>query len=111
MPEKIDELYFDFLKKLDIEFLFLVKNKEILNELRLEYFDQSVEFIETAKEKPSDVDLGDKFISFKSVIEGDKSYKSLAHWKKKIDNDTNIVDNLSYWEELDYFYIYEQQNN
>lgn len=111
MPEKIPDLYFEALKKLDISFLFLVTNKDILDDLRLDYFDEDVEFVETLKEKPSDININDQFISFKTVIEGDKSYKSLAHWKKKIDSGSNIVDNLSYWEELDYFYIYEQENN
>jgi len=111
MPEKIPDAYFEFLKKLDIEFLFLVTNKDILDDVRLEYFDHDVEFSDANREKPSDISLDDKFISFKTVIEGDKAYKSLAHWKKNIDSDNNIVDNLTYWEELDYFYIYEQEEN
>lgn len=111
MPEKIPDLYFDLLKRMNINFLFLVREKSIIDDIRLEYFDQDVELQELDKEKPSDIDLTDKFISFKTVIEGDKSYKCLAHWKKKIDSDNNIVDNLSYWEELDYFYIYEQEDH
>jgi hypothetical protein len=111
VPSKIPEVYFEVLKKLDVEFMFLVTNKDIVDEIRLEYFDQDVEFVDLNKEKPSDLSIDDKFISFKTVIDGDKSYKSLAHWKKKIDSDNNIIDNLYYWEELDYFYIYEQENN
>jgi hypothetical protein len=111
MPEQIPEAYFDLLKKMEIEFLFLTSNKDILDELRLDYFEQNVEYVDLIKEKPSDIDLNDKFISFKTVVEGDKAYKSLAHWKKKIDSDNNVLDNISYWEELDYFYIYEQENN
>ena len=111
VPSKIPEIYFEALKKLGIDFMFLVSNEDIVDEMRLEYFDQDVEFIETLKEKPSDLNLSDKFISFKTVIDGDKSYKSLSHWKKNLDSDNNIIDNLNYWEELDYFYIYEQENN
>jgi len=111
VPSKIPEIYFEALKKLGIDFMFLVSNEDIVDEMRLEYFDQDVEFIETLKEKPSDLNLTDKFISFKTVIDGDKSYKSLSHWKKNLDSDNNIIDNLNYWEELDYFYIYEQENN
>ena len=89
----------------------LVKDKSLLDDLRLEYFDQSVEFYNPAKEKPELVNLNHKFLSFKSVIEGSKVYKSVAHWKKGLDSSNNVVDNPTYWEELDYFYIYEQENN
>ena len=91
--------------------MFLVVNEDILDEMRLEYFDQEVEFLQSIKEKPSDLNTSDKFISFKTIIDGEKSYKSIAHWKKNLDSDNNIIDNADYWEELDYFYIYEQENN
>tara|TARA_R110000772_G_scaffold158_4_gene723 strand:+ start:789 stop:1967 length:1179 start_codon:yes stop_codon:yes gene_type:complete len=106
--EAIPKEYFNLLKKLKIHFLMLVKDKSLLDDLRLEYFDQSVEFYNPAKEKPELVNLNHKFISFKSVIEGSKVYKSVAHWKKGLDSSNNVVDNPTYWEELDYFYIYEQ---
>ena len=111
IPEKIPDTYFELLKRWNINFVFLVRDESILDEMRLEYFDQDVEYQDHPKEKPSDIDINDKFISFKTVIDGDKVYNSLAHWKKKIDFGSNILDNLSYWEELDYFYIYEQENN
>ena len=31
----------------------------------------------------------------------------MAHWKKGLDNNVNIVDNDDFWEESNYFYIYE----
>ena len=46
--------------------------------------------------------------NLKIFVEADKTYKSLYHWKNNIDNDDKVVDNADYWEELDYFYIYEQ---
>ncbi len=111
VPAKIPDIYFEALKKLGIDFMFLVVNEDILDEMRLEYFDQEVEFVQSIKEKPSDLNISDKFISFKTIIDGEKSYKSIAHWKKNLDSDNNIIDNADYWEELDYFYIYEQENN
>jgi len=111
IPDKIPDLYFDLLKRLKIRFIFLVRNKEILDEMRLQYFDQEVEYQDPHKEKPSDIDVSYNFISFKCVIEGDKSYKCLAHWKKGVDFSDKVLDNSLYWEELDYFYIYEQENN
>ena len=99
---------FEMLKKLEIELVFLVKNKDIVDEMRLEYFDQYVEYYDVKKEKPENVTENCRFLSFKSVVEGDKIYKSSYHWEKKIDNSDKVVDNPLYWEELDHFYIYEQ---
>jgi hypothetical protein len=107
----IPKEYFTFFKKRNIDFTIVVKNKEILDETRFKYFDQKVEYYSPPQEKPDCVDIGDRFFSFKLVIDGDKVYKSTYHWKNSIDNGDNIVDNADYWEELDYFYIYEQDRN
>lgn len=109
--DAIPKEYFDFLRKNKITFLMLVNNKDLLESLRLEYFDENVELYNPPKQKPDNIKVNHKFLSFKNVVDGDKIYKSLAHWKKGIDSDVNIVDNADYWEELDYFYIYEQENN
>ena len=111
IPDDIPKSYFQYFKKLGINILFAVRNKDILDQVRFQYFDQNVEYEKLNNKKPNDVDLGDKFFSFKTVIEGGNSYKSMYHWKNNVDKDDNIVDNASYWEELDYFYIYEQENN
>jgi len=108
--DTIPKSYLDLLKKHKVHLLILVKKEELLDDLRLEYFDQNVEFYNPAKDKPKKVSLNHKFLSFKSVIEGSKVYQSVAHWKKGLDSDNNILDNTTYWEELDYFYIYEQEN-
>lgn len=109
--DTIPQKYLELLKKKNIHLLILVKDKDLLDDLRLEYFDENVEFYNPAIEKPEQVSLNHKFLSFKSVIEGSKVYKSIAHWKKGLDSSNNILDNTTYWEELDYFYIYEQENS
>jgi len=111
MPNKIPEKYFSILKRWGIDFEILVKNESILEDVKFEYFDQEVSFIDTSCKKPKEIDSSDRFFSFKKVVEGDKVYKCMNHWKNNIDNDDNIVDNPDYWEELDYFYIYEQHRN
>lgn len=111
LDSKIDQIpqnYFDLCKRLNIDVKIQVKNKDILDQTRFDYFDQNVEYLNPPTEKPEKVNLDDKFFSFKLVVEGDKVYKSTYHWKNNIDNSDNIVDNPNYWEELDYFYIYEQ---
>jgi hypothetical protein len=108
---KIPKEYFHSLKSLGINFSFLVKNKEILDDTRFEYFDEVVEFHKPNNKKPKNVKPNNYFFSFKMVVEGNKIYKSTYHWENKLDNSDNIVDNPNYWEELDYFYIYEQDRN
>ena len=88
-----------------------MQNKDILDSVRFNYFDQHVEFVEDNKTKPKNINLNDKFFSFKLVVDGEKVYKSTYHWKNSIDNSDNIVDNPDYWKELDYFYIYEQERS
>jgi len=109
--DKIPQKYFSILKSLGIDFVFLVSNKEILDDMRFEYFDQLVEYYNPPKEKPKEINTNNYFMSFKFVVEGDKIYNSSYHWKNNIDKDDKIVDNADYWEELDYFYIYEQDRN
>jgi len=112
LNNKIDNIpkkYFELLERLKIKLKILVKNKEILDDVRFDYFDQDVEFYDPPSKKPDLVDFGDKFFSFKFVVEGDKIYKCTNFWKNNIDSDDNIVDNADYWEESDYFYIYEQE--
>ena len=110
-PETIPKKYFDLLKRLNIDFHIFVKNKDILDDIRFEYFDQKVELYDPPCEKPKDVGLNDRFFSFKMVVEGDKIYKCTNFWKNNLDSEDNIVDNADYWEELDYFYIYEQDRD
>ena len=108
IPEKVSDKYFSILKRLGINFHFLVKNKSILEDVKFKYFDQNVDYLDSYKQMPNSVSLKDRFFSFKFVVEGDSVYSCLHHWKNNIDNNDNIVDNADYWEELDYFYIYEQ---
>jgi hypothetical protein len=112
MENKIDPRYFEFLKTLGIDYNILVTNKEILNDVRLEYFDENVELYIPTSKRPKDIPEGSYFFSLKKVIEGEVCYPSKAHWKSKqipLDKKMKIIDNSDYWEELDYFYIYEQE--
>ena len=109
IPEQVSDKYFSILKRLGINFHFLVKNKSILEDVKFKYFDQNVDYLDSYKQMPNSVSLKDRFFSFKFVVEGDSVYSCLHHWKNNIDNNDNIVDNADYWEELDYFYIYEQE--
>jgi hypothetical protein len=107
----IPSSYFSAIKSLGSEVKILVSNEEILDDIRFEYFDESVDFYDPPQKMPENISEKDYFMSFKVVVEGDKVYNSTYNWKNSIDNSDNVVDNVDYWEELDYFYIYEQDRN
>jgi hypothetical protein len=111
MESKVDPRYFEVLKKLGIDYDILVTDKEILNDVRLEYFDENVELYTPILKRPEGISEGSHFFSLKKVIEGSACYPSKAHWKEKqipLDKKIKIIDNSDYWEDLEYFYIYEQ---
>ena len=58
--------------------------------------------------KLENVTKNSKFFSGKYLVEGGKEYLSYAHWKKNLDNSNIVIDTPEYWDELDHFYIYEQ---
>jgi len=105
---EIPKEYFKAFKKLNITVNILVTDEEILDKIRFKFFEQNVMHHNPPKEKPKDLPSGCKFLSFKMVVDKGSIYKSTYHWKNNIDNSDNVVDNPLYWEELDYFYIYEQ---
>lgn len=109
--EDIPDRYFEIMKEFKIDFQILVKNIDDLPFIRNKYFDQSVNLYKINKEKPDFIHSNLKFFSNKLLIEGYDSYLSKAHWnagQKMIDKIGNIIDNDEYWDEIDHFYIYEQ---
>jgi hypothetical protein len=109
--ELIPSDYFSAVRSLGSRVDILVSNEEILDDIRFEYFDESVDFYDPPQKKPDNISEKDYFMSFKVVVQGDKIYNSTYNWKNSIDNGDNVVDNADYWEELDYFYIYEQDRH
>ena len=112
LDNPVEESYFEILKSLNIEIEILLTNEDLLQKARLMYFDQIVKLYKPVIKKPEYISENANFFSLKRVIEGDKSYLSKAHWQKReivLDKITKIVDTPEYWEELDYYYIYEQQ--
>jgi ADP-heptose:LPS heptosyltransferase len=110
-PPKIEESYFENINRLGVEVEFIVENESILEEVRFDYFEQNVSFKKEGNKKPKNIKKGDEFVTCRFVLADGKIYSSMSHWEKGLDNNNNILDNDLYWEELDYFYIYEQENN
>ena len=114
LDQKIDTRYFYALKKLNIDHQIVIENKSILDDARLEYFDQNVTLYDPVKERPEKIPTDACFFSFKKVVEGQNVYESKAHWKNRqlsVDKQTKILDTPEYWEDLEYYYVYEQSEN
>jgi hypothetical protein len=114
LDETIDLRYFDALKKLNIDHQIIIEDESILNDARLEYFDQNVTFYTPTKTRPKEIPENACFFSFKKVVDGSNVYESKAHWKNRqlsVDKQTKILDTPEYWEDIEYYYIYEQSKN
>jgi hypothetical protein len=112
IKDLINIKYFELLKSYNIDLEILVTNEQILKGARLEYFDQKVELYKPHITKPENVRSNNFFFSLKTLVEGDCIYPSKAHWKNRhlpLDLPFKIVENQDFWEDLDYYYIYEQQ--
>ena len=114
LDQNIDLRYFTALKKLNIDHQIIIEDESILNDARLEYFDQNVTLYDPIKKRPDHIPENAYFFSFKKVVEGSNVYESKAHWKNRqlsVDKQTKILDTPEYWEDLEYYYIYEQSEN
>tara|TARA_Y100001937_G_scaffold25148_1_gene36046 strand:+ start:7798 stop:8964 length:1167 start_codon:yes stop_codon:yes gene_type:complete len=114
LKETIDPKYFEALKKLNIEHQIIIEDESIISDARLEYFDQNVVLYTPHKSMPDGISQDDCFFTFKKVVEGANVYESKAHWRNKqlsVDKQTKILDTPEYWEDLEYYYIYEQNKD
>lgn len=110
--DEVPSKYLDLLKSLQISFEFLIEDEEDLGYFKNKYFDYDVNPYKTKNKKPDNIASSARFISSKIIYENNIEYPSKAHWlikNKNIDNSMNILDNDEYWDELDYFYIYESK--
>lgn len=103
----IPHKFFELMNSWGINITLLCKNKEDIGFLRNLYFDTDIQLFNIEKEKIQ-VSNKAKFLSNKKIIEGDKTYFSKAHYQKRLDSNLNVLDTPEYWEELEYFYIYER---
>lgn len=79
-----------------------------LRKAREEFFDFMV-YEDFADEVDFDLE-GKKFLTRKPIFSNGSEYPSKAHWlvdKKSLDKGNEILDNKTFRNELDYFYIYE----
>lgn len=108
--DQIPQKYFDILSRWKIKIVLLSKESKDLGFLRNRYFDVEVHPRFTEVEKVN-CSSSAKFFTNKYILEADKKYLSYAHYKKGLDSDNNVLDTPEYWDELDHFYIYEQEES
>ena len=113
-----DEEYFINLTSLGLTFTLISRHEEKLPELRLKFFDYSIEQYKIHSKKDLDIndDLCDNtfYHSNKTLISKNKKYSSKAAWKaniEKTDEPQKIIDNDDFWEELQHMNIYNYAKN
>ena len=105
--DTIPENYLRLVEDLDINLVFLTKEKEDLGPIRNKYFDVPVRHAYPKAEPRCEVKEKTCFISHKRIVSEGKEYLSYAHLKKGLDKDNRVLDTPEYWRESDHFYIYE----
>jgi hypothetical protein len=103
--------YLEEVRKLKINFVICVEDKENLAKLRNKYFDFKIEY-DDVNERISKIDkVNCNFLTNKIIISDGKLYASEAHIKLgKILDSTNevIYDDEAFWKDAEHFYFYEQ---
>jgi len=109
LEEDVEDLnaYFKRFKKSKINVIICTSNKDILNEIRLKYFDYIVDYIDTEEiSKDISINENSKFISSKVVFSDSDVYKSIFSAKKLDKSDKFYLNNDSI-KELFQLYLYE----
>ena len=105
--------YIKTLNKLNIKFNLICRDKEKLSDLRLDFFDWTVEEYNQPVKK--DIDFESEichntfYHSNKTLISKGKEYSSKAAWIKgaeKTSKDQEIIDTPEFWEEIEHLNIY-----
>lgn len=108
-----NEEYFSTLDSLGIKFTLISRYENKLSDLRLKFFDHTIEQYKINKKKDLDFisDICDNtlYYSNKTLISKNKKYYSKAAWKagiEKTEEHQPIIDNKDFWEEVQHLNIY-----
>lgn len=116
--ENFDPEYLKVLNNLNINFNLICRDKEKLSDLRLKFFDWTVE--EYTKNTKKNIDFDSEicdntfYHSNKTIISKGKSYYSKAAWKAGIEIDQSeqqIIDCDDFWEEIEHLNIFNHAKN
>jgi len=117
VTDGVDLNFLKILKKLQIPYELFVKDSSKLQSLRLENMDEEISLFErkTKKDLDSSAVICNNAImkSSKILISNGKRFASKAHWvlNKEISSEyQEVIDNSDFWEDLDYYIIYNKEN-
>jgi hypothetical protein len=110
-----DESFFKAVKKLGINLKLICKDENIINDLRLKFFDWDVNYIETKTKKDIDncekICNNSRYKSAQIISSNQKLYSSKAAWKHDISGKHNtIIDCDEFWEDAINLKIYNDNN-
>lgn len=113
----IDENFLKSVKALNIKYDIFCTNKSILNQLRLDFIEETIEYFPRTEKK--DLDLPDDVCnnclirSSKVLLSKGKKFTSKAHWimdsEQKHDFST-VIDTQDFWGDSEFFYIYQKND-
>lgn len=110
--ESITLYYIENLQRLNIKFNLICKDKNLISNVRLDFFDWDVEEYSIPDKK--DLDFIDEicdnsmYDTNKQLFSNNREFKSKAHWlhaNEEIDH-SNIIDCPDFWEEYEHMNIY-----
>lgn len=115
---EITEDYLNFLSQLDLKYNLVCKDKDLISDIRMEFFDYTVEeyVINSKKDVDSDNNICDNtfYHSNKTLISKNKHYSSKAAWKQGIEKTgepQKIIDIDEFWEEIEHLNMYNYVKN
>lgn len=105
--------YLDFLTQIGLKYNLICKNKDLISDIRMEFFDLVVEEYSSPNKKDLDFvsELCDNtfYHSNKTLISNNKEYYSKAAWKsgiEKTEDHQKAIDSDEFWEEVEHLNIY-----
>jgi len=111
-----DDTFFKACKKLGIKLKLICKDNDIINDVRLKFFDWDVHFLE--QKTKNDIDNHDKICNntrYKSaqvIVSDNKIYASKAAWRNGIEGEHNtIIDCDEFWEDAINLKLYNDNNH
>lgn len=114
----IEKEYLDFLNTIGLKYNLISKNKDLISDIRMKFFDLVIEEYRTPNKKDLDFtsELCDNtfYHSNKTLISNNKEYYSKAAWKsgiEKTEDHQKAIDSDEFWEEVEHLNIYNYAEN
>lgn len=110
--ETVSEELLEALAFYKIHFRILTEKEECLRDIRNNHFNVEVLLKNEKKERVKTISKKSLFFSSKTIIKDGKQYLSKAHLDadEESSQSNKIIDSDVFWNESDFFYIYEQDS-